>query len=218
MERNWARLQTPSGRHLQAGGPVHLQGGRSPGLELTSCLLQKEEPPGGPGAQGRSRSKARPGSQPHSPPRLPRVPVSAPPPGAGGSRQAGRHRTGGTAQSGQVGQDTQGTAGKQWRRPRAERGWHSHDPHPRLWTSSGNTEGHSDGKVGGLQPRLAVRLEEARQLPLKSPLGVLGHTDGHSGFCCPLLCGQGDPHFSWMAMAFQACPAAAWAPVLQGCF
>ena len=105
MERNWARLQTPSGRHLQAGGPVHLQGGRSPGLELTSCLLQKEEPPGGPGAQGRSRSKARPGSQPHSPPRLPRVPVSAPPP-------RGRwEQTGGRAQDGRDGTVRAGWSG-----------------------------------------------------------------------------------------------------------
>ena len=196
---------------------MHRPGGRSPGLELTSCLLQKEEPPGGQARRAGPGAKPAPGhSRTH--PHDFQGSQSRPPPGAGGSRQAGGHRTGGTAQSGQVGQDTQGTAGKQWRRPRAERGWHSHDPHPCLWTSSGNTEGHSDGKVGGLQPRLAVRLEEARQLPLKSPLGVLGHTDGHFGFCCPLLCGQGDPHFSWMAMAFQACPAAAWAPVLQGCF
>lgn len=80
-------------RKALAGGGASAPavGGGSPGLELTSCLLQKEEPPGGPGAQGRSGSKARPWSQPHSPPRLPRVPVSAPPGQVGADR---RERTG----------------------------------------------------------------------------------------------------------------------------
>lgn len=95
MERNWARLQTPSGRHLQAGGPVHLQGGRSPGLELTSCLLQKEEPPGGQARRAGPGAKPAPGHSRTHPHDFQGSQSRPPPPG-----QVGADRRDGTGLEG----------------------------------------------------------------------------------------------------------------------